>query len=589
MTEKDDFFKSDEVEEQIDLLAQWPKHHEETNSQAARVISHLRQFYATDSAKHAPNLERAWQRIVDERQRVTQDSQEKGYLIIMQERHTEQKNRQKPGNKRTVVQWLGILAAVAVVGIVIGSALLVSHSAQEVKTASATPKAQISSRTGSGGTPTAKPPHPITGGACTIDTTVTHPQQSTSDLPGLYSFEENTQGDNVLYRYDRATNKVVWSKKLCNSFESAGTVEKNGILYLAGYDVTHMTTSGSVAYLYALNETDGSAIWGVQFPAKTIPNPILKMHPEVTYPKNMGPSPMDLGMIEAPTVANGMIYIMQRSGIVYAVDATTGSQRWTFDAGRNSVVTDSEGNATQTDPSSIQIINGVAYGSITDRFFALNANSGKALWTHSFDNKLNINQNPAIANGTIYLTTFVPGYGHVATPDTYIYAFNAQTGSQKWVSVKMQGYVNAPVASSNQVNVTSYDGIWYTLNASTGAIKSQKQLPGGSTVADTGAGGGTGASAGSPELINGVLYNIAGTTGLTPTTLAVLNPDGSTKWSAPVTAAYPAIDDVQNGVIYVSGRGTGIYAYSATNGSLLWHYDGYLSQPEGTLTVSVVS
>src|ERR1700753_1077205 len=102
MTEKDDFFKSDEVEEQIDLLAQWPKHHEETNPQAARVISHLRQFYAADAAKHAPNLERAWQRIVDERQRATQDSQEKGHLIVMQEQHEERKNRPNPRHKRTV-------------------------------------------------------------------------------------------------------------------------------------------------------------------------------------------------------------------------------------------------------------------------------------------------------------------------------------------------------------------------------------------------------------------------------------------------------------------------------------------------------
>ena len=82
---------------------------------------------------------------------------------------------------------------------------------------------------------------------------------------------------------------------------------------------------------------------------------------------------------------------------------------------------------------SIQVVNGVAYGSIVDRLFALDTKSGKALWTHSFSKELTINQAPAIANGTLYLMDFVPGYGSVMSPDTYIYAFDAQTGIQNGI------------------------------------------------------------------------------------------------------------------------------------------------------------
>jgi hypothetical protein len=32
-----------------------------------------------------------------------------------------------------------------------------------------------------------------------------------------------------------------------------------------------------------------------------------------------------------------------------------------------------------------------------------------------------------------------------------------------------------------------------------------------------------------------------------------------------------------------------VYAYSATNGSLLWHYEGYLPQPDGILLVTIVA
>ncbi|HKV57112.1 MAG TPA: PQQ-binding-like beta-propeller repeat protein [Ktedonobacteraceae bacterium] len=115
----------------------------------------------------------------------------------------------------------------------------------------------------------------------------------------------------------------------------------------------------------------------------------------------------------------------------------------------------------------------------------------------------------------------------------------------------------------------SYDGVWYTLNPSNGTIEAQKLL--------------SNSGVGAPIAINGVLYNIS------DTTLSVLNPDGSTKWSVPVTGKYPFINDVQAGIIYVSGRGSGVYAYSATNGSLLWHYGGYLPQPDGIPIVTIVN
>ena len=154
-------------------------------------------------------------------------------------------------------------------------------------------------------------------------------------------------------------------------------------------------------------------------------------------------------------------------------------------------------------------------------------------------------------------------------PDTYIYAFDARTGTQQWVTKKLRGYINGPTAAFNgKVYVMSYDSVWYTLSASSGAIESQKTLPN------------NGVS--SPVAINGVLYSI------TDTTLAMLNPDGSARWSVPVTGKYPFIDDVQGGVIYVSGRGSGIYAYSASNGSLLWHYEGYLPQPDDIVLVTIV-
>lgn len=583
MTGNNEFFTPEEVDEQIDSLAQGLAQQNGTNADAARVSSHLRQVYARNSQQHTRTLERAWQRIVEEHQFAKQTSQEKGQLIFMEEYQGELQTPQELQTlnsnrvlrkRRAFIQRFGILAAVVFIGILVGGMLLVLHTVRQSNPSYVKNNTHNTTHTGSDGKPHPKPPHPITGGKCTLDTTVTHPRQSTSSVPGLYIFAFNEQSDNLLYRYDTHAKKVVWSKKLCNAFQSNGTVEQNGILYLAGTDWTHESSSGSVSYLYALNETDGSVIWGMQFPTRVIPGtpvgnvavPTPTTGQSVPTPTMGQSSPIDLGMIETPTIANGIAYVVQRSGIVYALDAATGSQLWTYDTGRNAWATTSDGNGSIVDPSSIQVVNGVAYGSIVDRLFALETKSGKARWTHSFSKELNINQAPAIANGTIYLTAFVPGYGSVTNLDTYIYAFDAQTGVQKWVTVKMRGYINGPLMLSGKVYVMSYDSVWYTLNPANGSIEAHKTLSNAGSV-----------------VINGVLYNI------TDTTLGVLNPDGSTKWSVPVVGKYPFIDDVQNGIIYVSGRGSGIYAYSAANGVFLWHYEGYLPQPNGQVIVTIVS
>lgn len=568
MSTDDEFFRPEEVDDQIDSLSWKRGQSPENDEQAARTVSRLQQYYAKNSQKHAVPLERAWKRIVEERQQIQKTQQRKGRLISMQGHQGEQRDPQTMNSnftggpkKRTWVQRLGVLAAVLFVGLLVGGTVLVLHSANQ-NTAN-TPNTH-QSVTGSGGTPIPPPPHPITGGKCTIDTTHPHAQQSTTSMPGLYIFAQNEQSDNVLYRYNPQTKKVAWSTKLCSAFDIAGTVEQNGILYLAGVDGTHEATSGSVAYLYALNETDGSAIWGIKFPAKVVP--FKKGSP------NYGSSPLDLGAIETPTIANGILYVVQRTGMVYAYNATTGSQLWTFDSGRNAWATTAQGNGSIVDPSSVQVANGVAYFSIVDHMYALNAQNGTKLWVHSFNNALDINQSPAIDNGTVYLTAFAPGYGSVDTPDTYIYAFDAQTGAQKWVTKKLTGYINGPVAGNGQVHAMDYRGIWYTLNPSNGAIEAQKTLPGEGTD-----------SVNSPVMINGALYSLNNNN-----TLAALNADGSAKWSVQISGQYPVLEDVQGGTIYVSGRGSGVYAYSATDGHLLWHYVGYLPQPQGNLSVTVV-
>ncbi len=52
MRANDEFFTAEEVDEQIDFLSQRLDQEQETNAQAAHVISHLRQLYTRNSEKN---------------------------------------------------------------------------------------------------------------------------------------------------------------------------------------------------------------------------------------------------------------------------------------------------------------------------------------------------------------------------------------------------------------------------------------------------------------------------------------------------------------------------------------------------------
>lgn len=561
MSHDDTFFTPEDIDERIDSLTRAGRHVPETAQPAERLVSHLRHTYRRDLRQlDSDSFNRAWNRIVAGHQAVQHTPQRTGKLISMENYQSGQQNSSAPRKQRTFIQRFGVVAAVLFIGLLVGGmalALNISHT-------NGAP-GQKQTQLGSGGKPFPTPAHPITGGACTIDTTRPHAQQSQRNLPGLYIFAANPESDNLLYRYDPQAKKAMWSIKLCNAFRVSGTIARNGVLYVSGVDSTKEATTGSVSYLYALNQSDGSAIWGVQFPAKVVP-----------FAKGSGASPLDLGVIEAPTLVNNTLYVLLRTGVAYAYNATTGSQLWSFDSGHNAWATTSQGNGGSImEPSSIQVVNDVAYFSIVDRVVALDAQHGTKLWMYNFKSPLTINQAPAIDNGVVYVSTFDASFGHPGDLNAHIYAIDALTGTQKWVSPKLTNfYVNGPVAFDGQVHAMDYNGVWYTLNPSSGAITTKMTLPGEGHD-----------SVASPVWINGTLYSLSSN----GNELAVLNPDGSAKWSIKAKGLYPSIQDVQGGVIYVSSRGSGVYAYSAADGSLLWHYEGYRTQPESDLLVTAVA
>ncbi len=119
---------------------------------------------------------------------------------------------------------------------------------------------------------------------------------------------------------------------------------------------------------------------------------------------------VSLALEGSPVVAGGLLYVGSEDGNVYALDPTTGTQRWVFTSGG--------GLAMYTAPA---VFHGVVYVSPGDgNLDALDASTGDKLWSSYVGGTSR--SSPAVANGVVY----------VGSLDGNVYAFDAATGARVW-------------------------------------------------------------------------------------------------------------------------------------------------------------
>ena len=147
-----------------------------------------------------------------------------------------------------------------------------------------------------------------------------------------------------------------------------------------------------------------------------------------------------------------------------------------------------------------------------------------------------MDSSPAVANGVVY----------VSSQDGHFYALNASTGAYQW-----SWAINAPSASPTVANGVVYiianDGTLYALNASTGARLWSDAM--GNRVNSP------------PAAANGVVY-------ISADKLYALNAGtGAQLWTFPIGGSAPI---VANGVVYFGGDN--LYALNASTGAQLWSF-----------------
>jgi outer membrane protein assembly factor BamB len=226
----------------------------------------------------------------------------------------------------------------------------------------------------------------------------------------VYIAAENAASTaSIVYAVDAASGRVSWS-----AVEPTRGIDQlavaNGVVYIAEAD--------GAAWIFALDAFSGKTRWSMQLGAVE-----ANFYAEFAVSFQVG---------------DGMVYIIydeldpnsptMESTVLHALDASTGQEVW----------------KTQTVSDEPMIADGMVYlYTAVGMLSALDARSGRQKWTHQgdfFDIGTSVAPEPALADGTIYVRAAVRF-------DDTLYALDAISGSERW-SYHINGYFLTPFVVS---------------------------------------------------------------------------------------------------------------------------------------------
>lgn len=271
--------------------------------------------------------------------------------------------------------------------------------------------------------------------------------------------------DGFVYAIHGDNGRLAWRYRTDNQLVTSSPVVQDGVVYVASNS------------LYALHAGNGALIWRHRF---------------------------SRGVSSAPTLVNGIIYIVEGDGYTYALNASDGSQLWRYQT--NMYI-------YSTAPT---VANGIVYVGSTDQtLYALNANDGSLLWSYQTGGA--INSSAAVSNGIVYI-----GAG-----DDYMYALHAADGSLVWRYATGAPVWSSPSVVNGVVYFGSNDDFVYALHAGDGSLVWSYQT-GGRVFS-------------SPRVVNGLLY-----VGSEDAAVYALNTlDGTLSWRSAMAGGVYTMPDVR--------------------------------------------
>jgi outer membrane protein assembly factor BamB len=150
--------------------------------------------------------------------------------------------------------------------------------------------------------------------------------------------------------------------------------------------------------------------------------------------------------------SNGVLYVGNADGNVYAFDAAKGIKLWQYSTKEKIWATPAiDGNT-------------LYIGSFDKKLYALNTADGSRKW--EFEVKAPIMAAPLVNNGTVYFGAL----------DRNFYALNASDGTEKWHITGNNFFWTQPVIVNNTLYIGGQDKNVYLVNASSGTITGTVKL-----------------------------------------------------------------------------------------------------------------
>ncbi len=347
-----------------------------------------------------------------------------------------------------------------------------------------------------------------------------------------------------------SNGSLLWRHTLKEAVEESATVT-NGVVYIASFTVAK---NSLLLTLNALHTSNGSLLWSRTFPVNA-PGllPLTVIDQEIFISTDLDSLAVRVrdgsllwhdivrtGLIEAPVVFNGVVYVCTQDGVVNALRASDGTTLWQY-------------KAKLSFGSSLPVVvDGIVYMLVGDGSIdAVHTSNGSLLW-----------HDPAqypFAGATAFVAD---GVMYVSTLDGSMYALRASDGRTLWhTSVHIPTVAPSMIVVDEVVYVGTQSGSAYALNASNGVLlwlhTDQRVSLATTTVA------------------NGMVYLVS-LTGNTDRITALRASDGATRWHyaaphAPSSSAswHPEVVDA---IFLLALQDGSIIALHTSTGSSLWHY-----------------
>jgi hypothetical protein len=194
----------------------------------------------------------------------------------------------------------------------------------------------------------------------------------------------------------------------------------DGVVYVGSWDGT----------LYALTADAGKLVWRFDTKGRTLNSA------EFGFDRR--------SILSSPAVVAGTVYVGSRDAHLYAVDAHSGSLKWSFDYEKE--------NMTWV-VSSPAVVDGVVYSATSDGRFvhALQASDGKELWRVTMPSVFW--SSPAVSGQVLYVTN----------QSGALYAVDRVSGKQLWHYQTAAGLQSSPVIADGVAYFGSNDGCVYAV------------------------------------------------------------------------------------------------------------------------------